>query len=99
MGCKVAKGENTLFNLREKRTFCSYVKIKMWENKVGKGEGRGKEKLRESLGCFEIKKKKRKKEKERKKKEEKGIIASLTRRDEDETLSLWSFTLEPITPV
>ena len=71
MGCKVAKGENTLFNLREKRTFCSYVKIKMWENKVGKGEGRGKEKLRESLGCFEIKKKKREKEIKRKKKKKK----------------------------
>jgi len=66
----------------------------MWENKVGKGEGIGKEKLRESLGCFEIKKKKRKKERN-----EKGIIASLTRHDEDDTLSLWSFTLEPITPV
>ena len=33
----------------------------MWENKVGKGEGIGKEKLRESLGCFEIKKKKKRK--------------------------------------
>ena len=33
----------------------------MWENKVGKGEGIGKEKLRESLGCFEIKKKKERK--------------------------------------
>ena len=35
----------------------------MWENKVGKGEGIGKEKLRESLGCFEIKKKKKKERK------------------------------------
>ena len=92
MGCKVAKGENTLFNLREKRTFCPNVKIKMWENKVGKEEGRGKEKLRESLGCFEIKKRKKERNKT-------GIIASLTRHDEDGTLSLWSFTLEPITPV
>ena len=53
MGCKVAK-EHTLFNLKKEKTVYSYVKIKMWENKVGKGERRGKEKLRESLGCFEI---------------------------------------------
>ena len=36
-------------------------------------EGRGKEKLRESLGCFEVNFKK------------KRIIASLTRHDEDDT--------------